>query len=46
MVRAWVCCGWWVAFVACPPFNQDELFYWNGTRETVGVDPSEAAFAL
>ncbi len=41
-----VCCISWVAFVACPPFDQDELFYWGGMREAVGVDPSEASFTL
>ena len=43
---AWVCCRWWVAFVACPPFDQDELFCWGGMRKAVGVDPSEVSFTL
>ena len=32
--------------MACPPFDQDEFFYWNEVREAVGEDPSEAAFTL
>jgi hypothetical protein len=46
LVGAWVCCRCWVAFVACPSFDRDELFYWAGMGEAVGVDPSEAAFTL
>ncbi len=44
LMVAWVCSGWWVSFVACQLFDQDELFCRHGMRETLGVDPSEGAF--
>ncbi len=46
LVVAWVCCGCRVAFVECTLFDLDEFLYWHGMRETVGVDPSEAALTL